>query len=211
MLLEFLLLAGAIAAASKIVSESYVFEWLRNRVARFNVHLGEGISCQLCTGAWAGLLAAAFAPTFIPIDPHGFAWFADGMALAFVGRLLYSVQEVVLASSFWLERNNCPVEGDYPTILSPIAVLDEAKEIRYTSHPMRGIFGTGGIDVSGEQEATSLTLEEIGNMLGVNAEKILEFPEKETPQEQSLIETDEWDGDWKEDWRNLPDESEELA
>lgn len=234
-MIEFILLAAAIATASKVVSESYLFEGLRKRAARINVHLGEGISCQLCTGTWGGLIAAAFAPTFIHIDLPVAVWFADGLALAFAGRLLYSVQEVVLASSFWLERNNCPVEdeepeyghghapgqaGGPPVNVRPLTDVEKAQMGGIRQYIENGIFS----DAKAGPKATPLTLAQIEGMLYYGTPKRVTEPvEEEAPQEQSLVETP-WevftppeeqpspsDTDWEEDWKDLPDESEELA
>lgn len=226
LVLEFLLIAVAIAQVSKIVSEGYVFEWLRKRVARASTYLGEGITCQLCTGTWAGLLAALFAPEFIHIDQPVLAWLADGMALGFAGRLLYSVQETVLASSYWLERNNCQDEGPVyraaplfpPKTFTP---EENAKMQGLSRYIETGLFGGSHIDVTREEPVKPITLDQIENMLDHGTPDPVE---EEDALGQSLIETsrliesevvapiyEATPQDWENDWRDLPDEAEELA
>lgn len=228
MLIEFLLLTAAIAQASKIVSESYVFEWLRNRLARISDHLGEGISCQLCTGTWMGLAAALVAPTLTPIEPGLLAWFADGMALAFAGRLLYSAQETVLASSFWLERGNQPPPLNFEALHE---ALEGAHSHTVNIDHLRQVYlGAQTLDRPEGSEAGPLEINKIEREEAERrSRRVTEPTAEEAPQEDAtdraprwvrdhirklaedempppddepfLVEFDEFD--WEEDWRDI--------
>lgn len=89
--------AVALAAAANqitvIVTESLLFEPLRERARERSHYVGELVSCHLCFGTWVGLgLALLFRPGWLGarrgIVGGALGTLAEGFAIAYFGRLL---------------------------------------------------------------------------------------------------------------------------
>jgi hypothetical protein len=90
-----LALAAAANQITVILTESLLFEPVREYVRKRSRYLGELVGCHLCFGTWVGLgLSLFFRPRWIVRGAGGAAIagvLADGFAIAYFARLLNEV------------------------------------------------------------------------------------------------------------------------